>query len=142
MTRQRSLARMTDLVGPRAIALLERVRQACPEIAFTSPEDESGDDIRWGMWNESGGGEGVDVYVEAHLSEDYGDRSGGVNFGLHMIHSGGAIIGMCCPHNYTPAVWVRRNDLSAVSARLAELEAVDLSGVQDMILDHLDGRAA
>jgi hypothetical protein len=139
MTRERSIARMVRLVTPRALALLERVRAACPEIPFTVPEDESGDDVRWGMWYERGGGEGVDVYVEAHLSEDYGDRNGGVALGLHLIGWGGEIIGMCTPHNYCPSVWVRRNDLAAVDTRLAELECVELAGVQDMILAHLVG---
>ena len=142
MTRQRSIRRMTDLVAPRALALLERVREACPEVPFTEPEDECGDDVRWGMWHEFGEGDGVDTYVEAHLSEDYGDRSGGVNFGLHMTGWGGEIIGMCTPHNYSPDVWVPRNDLDAVHARLAELDCVDLSGVQDMMLEHLSRRAA
>ncbi len=137
MTRERSIARMTRLVAPRALALLERVREACPQVPFTVPEDESGDDLRWGMWHESGEAEGVDAYVEAHLSEDYGDRSGGVNVGLHIIGSGGEIIGMVCPCNYTPEVWVSRNDLAAVHARMSELECVDLSGLQDMVIEHL-----
>jgi len=142
VTRERSIARMIRLVAPRALALLGRVREACPQVPFTVPEDESGDDIRWGMWHESAGAEGLDAYVEAHLSEDYGDRSGGVNLGLHIIGSGGEIIGQCTPHNYTPEVWVPRNDLDAVDARMSELESVDLSGVQDMVLDHLSRRAA
>jgi len=94
------------------------------------------------MWHERGEGDGVDAYVEAHLSEDYGDRPGGVNVGLHIIGSGGEIIGMVCPYNYTQQVWVSRNDLDAVHARMSELESVDLSGVQDMLLDHLSRRAA
>ena len=142
MTRQRSISRMTNLVAPRALALLERVREACPDVLFEAPEDECGDDIRWGTYCEVGTDSGVDAYVEAHLSEDYGDSPGGVNMGLHIIGFGGEIIGMVCPHNYSPEVWVRRNDLAAVDARLAELESVDLSGVQDMILDHLTRRAA
>ena len=141
MTRQRSITQMTNLIAPRALALLERVRQACPEVRFTEPTDESSDDVRWGMYLEAAADSGVDAYVEAHLSEDYGDRSGGVAFGLHMTGWGGEIIGMCTPHNYTPQVWVRRNDLAAVDARLRELECVDLSGVQDMILAHLSRRA-
>jgi len=36
----------------------------------------------------------------------------------------------------------RFTDLAAVDARLRELECVDLSGVQDMILAHLSRRAA
>ena len=142
MTRERSIRRMTDLVAPLALALLERVREACPKVPFTEPEDECGDDVRWGMWHEFGEGDGVDIHVEAHLSEDYGDRSGGVSFGLHMTGWGGEIIGMCCPHNYTPDVRVPRNNRNAVHARLAELECVDLSGVQDMMLEHLSRRAA
>jgi len=142
MTRERSITRMAQLVGPRAVALLERVREACPEVPFTPPEDESGDDVRWGIWHERTEGDGVDAYVEAHLSEDSGDRSGGVNIGLHIIGSGGEIIGMVCPHNHSPQVWVPRNDLDAVAARMSELECVDLSGVQDMVLEHLSRRAA
>jgi len=142
MTRERSIARMTNLVAPRALALLERVREACPQVPFTIPEDESGDDVRWGMWHERSEGDGVETYIESHLSEEYGDRSGGVTFGLHIVGWGGEILGQCTPHNYSPEVWVPRNDLAAVDARLAELESVDLSGVQDMILDHLARRAA
>lgn len=142
MTRERSIARMTNLVAPRALALLERVRESCPQVPFTDPADESGDDVRWGMWHERSEGDGVETYIESHLSEEYGDRSGGVNFGLHIIGLGGEIIGMCTPHNYSPQVWVPRNDLEAVDARMSELECVDLSGVQDMILDHLARRAA
>jgi hypothetical protein len=142
MTRQQSIERMSRLVAPRAIALLERVREACPEVSFTEPEDECGDDVRWGMWHERSEGEGVDAYVEAHLSDEHDGSRGGVNFGLHMTGWGGEIIAMVCPHNYTPDVWVRVRDLSAVDARLAELESVDLSGVQDMMLEHLSRRAA
>ncbi len=142
MTRQRSLTRMMKLVAPRALALLERVREACPEVNFAEPADESGDDVRWGMWHEFGDGDGVDVYVEAHLSEDYGDRGGGVAFGFHMTGWGGEIIGMCTPRNYTPEVWVPRNNMSSVDARLRELESLDVSGVQDMIFAHLSRRAA
>ena len=106
-------------------------------MSFTAPEDESGDDVRWGMYHERGDGEGVDAYVEAHLSEDYGDRNGGVAVGLHITMFGGQIVGMCTPHNYTDEVWVRRNDMAAVDFRMAELESVDVSGIQGMILDHL-----
>ena len=137
MTRERSIARMTRFLAPRALTLLERVREACPDVRFTAPEDECGEDVRWGMWHQRGDAEGVDAHVEAHLSEEYGDAPGGVNVGLHIIGSGGAIIGMCCPHNYTHEVWVPRNDLDAVDARMSELECVDLSGVQDAILAHL-----
>ncbi len=137
MTREQSIRRMKGVVAPRALDLLQRVREACPEVPFAEPADECGDDVRWGTYYEVSPDAGVDVYVEAHLSEDYGDRSGGVNFGLHIVGFGGEILGMCCPHNYTPEVWVRRNDLSAVDARLAELECVDLLGLQQTILDHL-----
>lgn len=141
MTREQSISRMKDLVASRALGLLQRVREACPEVPFAEPADECGDDVRWGTYCEVSPDAGVDAYVEAHLSEDYGDRSGGANFGLHIVGFGGEILGMCCPHNYSREVWVRRNDLSAVDARFAELECVDLSGVQGMILDHLGRRA-
>lgn len=140
MTRQQSTRRMTSLVSPRALSLLHRVCEACPEVAFAEPADECADGVRWGTYCEVGNDNGVDAYVEAHLSEDYGDPNGGVTFGLHTVGWGGEILGQCTPHNYSPEVWVRRNDLDAVNARLTELESVDLSGIQATILDHLSRR--
>jgi len=138
MTRQRSIARMTRLLAPRALALLERVREACPDVPFTDPEDRSCDsDVRWGMDYAVDDTTGVGVDVEAHLSEECDGSSAGVNVGLHIVAFGGQIIGQCTPHNYTDLCWVRRNDLAAVGARMAELECVDVSGVQSMILEHL-----
>lgn len=129
MTRERSIRRVQKMAHERIMDLLTETKELlAPSLTLEGPfvEDEGGDcGPRWALIFRQHDDRVLDIYIELHLSEDYGDRPGGANFGLHLIQDDGLIVGECCPHNYTPEVWFRRRDLDAARERLGELlEAV------------------
>ncbi len=60
---------------------------------------------------------GVDVAITIAESGPRGDEPGGVNFAMDVTSYQGEIVGGLVPYNYTPDVWVDRNDVDAVDNR-------------------------
>lgn len=128
----------------RALALLERIRTLLMDAGYKVEKPvwfDISDDIRWGMMVNPPWGEGsADVYIEAHIEEDYEgdelDHHPGLQFAVHIIGDGGIIIGQLSPFNYTEDVWVPRNDPEALDARFGLLEAADYSNVPELLMEH------
>lgn len=128
--------------GPKALALLARVRTMCLDAGLTAehePYDMSADDYTWAL-NVSRGPDMtteddlVDISIEIAEEREYDDREGfGLNFGLSIVEYGGKILGQLQPFNYTPDVWVDARDTAAVAARWQLVDQADLSGIPDLI---------
>src|SRR5690349_16462472 len=100
-----------DEYGPRALALLERMRAVCIEAGLHCPDepfDFSSDDIRWCLKvfrtpDENDYDNLVDVTIELAEAHEYGDEPvDGANWGLDIVEWGGRILGGLTPFNYTP----------------------------------------
>lgn len=133
-----------DRVAPRAVSLLERIRDVVRDADFTADDEPSfmdGDDYRWSLrvWRPGEAGEEscIDVSIEIAEAMSYGDDEAhegfGVNFGLDLVEWGGRILGGLTPYNYSDKVWVDARNEDAVSERWRILEDADVTGIPELI---------
>lgn len=135
---------MSKTYNPKIQALLTQVREEALERGYQcdEPFEMSDDETRWTMLVMPAGStyddeDGVDVSITILESEHRDGEENGLNFGLDVVSYGGEIIGGMTPFNYSPQVWVERDNPEAVEERWELFSnAFDASPVVDSIEGH------
>lgn len=139
------VARMEEIAreyAPRALALLERIRQECISGGLGSPNppcDMSDDEYRWSLTvyrfpdTPFSDDDMVDITIEMAEQREYDGDGNGVSFGISIAEWGGRELGRLQPYNYTSEVWVDSSDSEAVRDRWNILENSDISQIPDLI---------
>ncbi len=124
--------------GPRALELLARIRAACSQRGLRTGEPTdalSSDAYAWTLdvWRSP------QLKLEVWITLDEAATLGAqrkpfaITFGLEVHAGQDQPIYDRHPANNTPQVWVDARDSAAVSQRWAELEALDLAELVDVI---------
>jgi hypothetical protein len=138
------MEKIAEEYGPKALALLSRIRDALIAEGFegTEPFDMSADDYRWSMLITRPGqpqDQGVDISVEIAEQRDYDDDEGwGLNFALDIVQYGGIILGGLTPYNYSELCWVDSRDAEMVANRWAILEQAEIAEVPPLVAQGTD----
>ena len=125
----------------RAYKVLESIREALNEAGLNAsmPWHWKDDVLRIQM-AEGPEGDLIDITLEFLFSEQWDGEKGGVNFGINIVHEGGAIVGGLTPFNYSSEVWVPRRDPAAVEERFSLLEQADVSDIPRLIKEFRERR--
>lgn len=91
------------------------------------PFDMTADHYQWSLIvdGDTNNQQGIDISFTIAESEEWDGEEGGVNFMLDVVEWGGRILGGLCPYNYSPQVWVDRNDPEAIEERFKIMEDAD-----------------
>jgi len=115
----------------RILRILENLAAALRHagIETSKPEDYSGDDYVFGfMTTAEKANDQIRVDFKIAESEQYDGTKDGVNFLVSLVWYGGLIIGDYSPYNFTPSVWLGRDDKAAVEHRFCLMEEMDVAG--------------
>jgi hypothetical protein len=125
----------------RILGILTVIQSHLREAGFETddPCDMSCDDYRWSLLVYRDGEPGnlsdadVDITLEIAESLQFEGTEDGINFSIHVVETGGRILGTLCPYNYTPDVWVDAGDLDAIEARFRLVEDADHESIVELI---------
>ena len=130
---------LAERYNDRSLAVLNRMKEelVCEGYDCEGPFDMHGDDYRWyllaqrpGTTDEENRCELTIIIAEQFNYEGHGR---GLTFRFDAVEWGGAILGECCPYNYTPDVWVDSFDDESVEARWRLMEELDVSGLAELL---------
>lgn len=125
----------------RILGILTVIQSHLREAGFETddPCDMSCDDYRWSLLVYRDGKLGnlsdadVDITLEIAESLQFEGTEDGINFSIHVVETGGRILGTLCPYNYTPHVWVDAGDSDAIEARFKLVEEADHESIVELI---------
>lgn len=131
-----------ETYGPRALALLDRLRDLLIANGWTVSEtfNLTDSEYEWSMVGQLPGTDHeeaqVDFRIEVAEARQYdGEPEDGINFGLEAVMFGGRPVGGFTPYNFTSKVWVHANDPDAVEERWLLIENMDLTGFLELSYD-------
>lgn len=134
-----------DAYHPRILALLGVLATKLKNSGFSVDEPDILDDMdeyRWGFMidfeKDLGPNKKVIIDMRIAESEQYDGSANGVTFAIDMVESGGRILGGMVPFNYTPEVWVSRDDPEGIQARFVLFEDADFEGCVDLVRYHFE----
>jgi len=115
---------------PRALAVLNNIREELTTAGYTVSEPFELDDDDAGRWDmvvepSEGREEVIDISFHFAESENWDGEKGGINFMLDVVSEGGRMLGGLTPYNYTESCWVKRNNPSAIEERFSIMEQAD-----------------
>lgn len=139
-----------DTYSKRIEAILQEVVKALTEkttLVVGSPFDMGCDYYQWAVTAESPSEHtanteansteaGTDITFTIAESEEWDGEENGVNFMLDVTSVGGEIIGGLTPYNYTPEVWVSRDDPDAIERRFQIMLNADTDSLVQMVIEH------
>jgi hypothetical protein len=123
----------------RIVGILTVVQSHLREAGFETDEpcEMSCDDYRWSLlvYREGKRGNDADVDITLEIAESlqFEGTEDGINFSIHVVETGGRILGTLCPYNYTPDVWVDAGDSDAIEARFKLVEDADHESIVELI---------
>ncbi|HEX2986703.1 MAG TPA: hypothetical protein VHS06_00795 [Chloroflexota bacterium] len=131
--------------SPRIQALLEGLASALRHAGYTvaGPDDSSGyEDFVWRMLVTTGErqepqDDDIDVHFWICDSESWAGDNGGISVLLDLVTFGGRLVGQFCPMNYTPKVWVPREDPDAIEERFVSMEHLDIDSTVALVQEYL-----
>jgi hypothetical protein len=110
---------------PKIVRMLEEIGEAFTENGYLveGPFEMTDEEPAWSINVYPPGSEAspeqdfVDVTIHIAISEVRDGEPNGMSFLLDTVHYGGQIIGGFAPFNYTPQVWVARDEKEEVDER-------------------------
>ena len=131
--------RIRERYASRIVGILTVIQSHLCEAGFETddPCEMSCDDYRWSLLvyrdGKPGNDADVDITLEIAESLQFEGTEDGINFSIHVVETGGRILGTLCPYNYTPDVWVDAGDTDAIEARFKLVEDADHESIVELI---------
>jgi hypothetical protein len=133
--------RIRERYASRIIGILTVIQSHLRGAGFETddPCEMSSDDYRWSLLVYRDGTPGnlsdadVDITLEIAESLQFEGTEDGINFSIHVVETGGRILGTLCPYNYTPDVWVDAGDSDAIEVRFKLVEDAHHESIVELI---------